>query len=198
MPVSVILGEDDLKSMPSELRVKLLAWYFDDRATAIPAAGQGGSPSGRIPQLDPPDLNIASRRITFPELVRAAMLHVGDEIHCRTLKRQQRKGLDSLIRGAKVTSDGRVEFQEARFSSPSKLAVAMLNANGGKVPASNGYEYLHVQTAHGLLPLSKLRERLITGDLAEEAEVQTLLEAGEFGGSRREALKWVRENRSKS
>jgi hypothetical protein len=65
-----------------------------------------------------------------------------------------------------VHSNGTVEFAGQRFSNPSKLAVAMVNANGGKAKALNGYDYIFVQTTTGPRSLADLRELLLNPDLA--------------------------------
>jgi hypothetical protein len=102
-----------------------------------------------------------SKRVSFQQLVRAQLLSPGDEILCRTLKRQQRKGEGKFLAGATVTADGTVEYKGERFSIPSKLAFRMVNANGGHTKALNGYDYIFVKTANGITPLNELRERFL-------------------------------------
>lgn len=199
MALCVFLTEEDLRSMPPELRERLLKWYFDNRPPKTPPQS---APTVEIhpepvPQRGADDLSPDTKRITFPELVKAGLLRPGEEIYCRTLKRQQRKGLEAFIRGAKVVTDGRIEFQGQKFSGPSKLARAMVNANGGKAEALNGYDYLFVQTAKGLVRLDELRERVSVASLAEEAEVDTLMEETGAFADREEALKYVRNEKSR-
>jgi RAMA domain-containing protein len=175
-----------------ELRERLLAWYFDRTAPSIvnpqPAASIDEAPSITI------DPNVDSRRITFPELVKAGLLRPGQSLRCRPLKRQKRNGLDTFIEGAKVADDGSVAFQGNKFFVPSQLVKAMLNANGGKVVASNGYDYIFVEGATGLVRLSELRQQLMGASPLEEAAVAVLMPEGAFG-TKEEALKWVRENK---
>ena len=99
-----------------------------------------------------------------------------------------------------MTDNGTVGFLSRRFSNPSKLAVAMVNANGGEAKALNGYDYLFIQSPDdGLLSLEELRGRLIGGTQAEKAAAEAVLETGAFGSAseqfnRDQALDWVREN----
>jgi len=143
--------------MPSDLREQLLKWYFDRSPAAV------ASPSQR--ELDPPLPAITavprreeSGRVSFPEFVRAGLLAPGNEIVCRTLKRQQRGGGDRFIEAGKVLADGSVEYRGRRYDIPSKLAVTVVNTNGGKTEALNGYDYLFVRSSTGVVPLSKLRD----------------------------------------
>jgi hypothetical protein len=136
-----------------------------------------------------------NRRITFAEFTRAGFLRPGDQIYCKSLKRQQRKGSEAFIKDAKVSANGNVGFLGQRFSNPSKLAVAMVNANGGKAKALNGYDYLFVQSATGPLPFDELRKRLTEGTHAEKAAVDVLLEGTQAFGNKYEALDYVRENK---
>jgi len=199
MALSIILGEDQLRSMPADLREALLTWYFDrpprsvpDRAEPLPTSAV---PPQAAAEVEVSDASEDVRRITFPELARARLLRPGYGICCRALKRQQRSGVSAWIEGATVSGDGRVEFRGEKFSSPSKLAKAMVNANGGKTPALNGYDYLFVQTGKGLVRLDQLREKLVSPNtFEEEAAAQTLMETGAFG-DKEEALNWARENR---
>ena len=197
MALSVLLGESDLRVMPPELRERLLTWYFNRPVqTLIDPQPQAETLNKEIPSVvgDP---NVDSRRITFPELVKAGLLRPGEVLRCRPLKRQKRSGLEKFIGGATVGNDGSVIFGDEKYAVPSKLAKAMLNANGGNAVATNGYDYLFVETPKGFVRLAELRQKAIGADPAEEAEVQTLMEETEAFGSRQEALAWVRENNSK-
>ena len=82
-----------------------------------------------------------------------------------------------------------VEFQGHKFSSPSKLAVAMVNSSGGKAEALNGYDYLFVKTDRGLVALAELRRKLSYGNAALEGTLDDLMQSGAFD-NRGEARKW--------
>jgi hypothetical protein len=98
-------------------------------------------------------------RVSFPEFVRAGLLKPGDVILCRALKRQQRAGSGRTIEAGKVLPDGTVEYKERRYDVPSKLAVDVINTNGGSAKALNGYDYLFVRSSKGDMPLHELRDR---------------------------------------
>jgi hypothetical protein len=102
-----------------------------------------------------------SGRVSFPEFFRAGLLAPGNELVCRTLKRQRRGGEDQFIGAGKVLSDGGVEYRGRRHDTPSKLAVEVINTNGGKTAALNGYDYLFVRSSNGLVPLNKLRDEFL-------------------------------------
>jgi len=70
----------------------------------------------------------------------------------------------------------------------------MLNAKGGNAIASNGYDYLFVEGATGLIRLSDLRQQLIGASSIERASVEVLMQEGAFH-SKGQALKWVRESK---
>lgn len=160
MALGIVLNEGDLREMPSDLREKLLRWYFDHR----------GSSSGTTPSHDS-DLITAtslipivsrreeSGRITFPEFVRLGLLVPGTEVLCRALKRQKRDGGESYVDAGKVLEDGYVHYRGLRYDVPSKLAVDVVNANGGKTPALNGYDYIFVRHFKKLVSLRELRDR---------------------------------------
>lgn len=159
MSFGIALNETDLREMPADLREQLLKWYFDRSPSGVT------SPSQREPSPPPPLPAIAavprreeSGRVSFPEFVRTGLLAPGNEIVCRTLKRQQRGGGDRFIEAGKVLADGSVEYRGRRYDIPSKLAVTVVNTNGGKTEALNGYDYLFVRSSSGVVPLSKLRD----------------------------------------
>lgn len=164
MPISLSIGEDELRRMPEELREALLKWYLDTR----PIGSQEGAGSSFVVKtkadpIAPNGLDGAGdsgRRVIFPELVAKRLLRPGDRIWCKALKRQQRKGSEPYIEGATVSADGSVEFQGRRFTVPSQLALAMVNAGNGKAKALNGYDYLFVQTARGMASLEEIRKEL--------------------------------------
>lgn len=195
MPFTLILNEDNLFTMPQSLRDELLRWYFG-RPRSVPPI----SPASPAPIQSPPSTvdeipNHATRRLTFPELVRAGLLNRGDEIYCRSLKRQQKKGAEPFIKGAVVTADGRIEFQKRSHASPSKLAVAMINASGGKTPAVNGYDYLFVKNDTGTISLDSLRRKLLGEDPVEEGLIDDVMkEFPDAFGSRVEARRYLQRN----
>ncbi len=160
MSFGIVLNETDLREMPPDLRDHLLKWYFGrSPATA-------GSPSPPIPGASVTELMGVPRReesgrVSFPEFMRAGLLAPGNELVCRTLKRQQRGGGDRFVDAGKVLADGSVEYRGRRYDVPSKLAVAVINTNGGKTEALNGYDYLFVRSSNGLVPLNKLRDTFL-------------------------------------
>ena len=99
--------------------------------------------------------------MSFPELVRAGILQPGAEIKCKALMRQIRKGAEPYIEAGKVLADGCVEYRGQNFVVPSKLAVAVVNANGGEAKALNGYDYLFVRLTDGIVKLKELRDRFL-------------------------------------
>ena len=181
MPFNIVLDEESLRSMDPHFREQLLRWYFDR-----PAAG--GATVRRVTDdvSEPPRAIVApvrdiadqveqreragpvqvedpveedSKRVSFPEFVRAGLIQPGDEILCKALKRHQRVGAQEFVAGAEVTADGSVEFQGRKYVKPSKLAVAMANSNKGAKPveALNGYAYLFVRSGILRVSLEELR-----------------------------------------
>ena len=170
MPLSIMLSEDDLRAMPSDLRDGLLKWYFDaNRTRAIPSL------VAPTKTAQPAMMDDESRRVTFAKLAAAGLLKTGQEIYCRTLKRQQRNGKPKFIKGARVSPQGTVEFEGNPFSNPSTLAVSMVKQSGGKPTALNGFDYLFVQSGKDLVSLKKLRDQLMNPNeqrLRAEAEAR--------------------------
>ena len=78
--------------------------------------------------------------------------------------RQIRKGAEPYIEAGKVLADGCVEYRGQNFVVPSKLAVAVVNANGGEAKALNGYDYLYVCVSNKLVLLQELRDRFLEQD----------------------------------
>jgi hypothetical protein len=159
MNFGIVLNESDLREMPPDLRDQLLKWYFDRSSSGVVSA------SPHMLDARPPVMAAVPRReergrASFPDLVRAGLMSPGDELVCKTLKRQQRGGKDQFIEAGKVLANGGVEYGGQRYDIPSKLAVIVINANGGKTDAVNGYDYLFVRSPKGLVPLSKLRDEL--------------------------------------
>jgi hypothetical protein len=159
MSFGILLNESDLRDMPTDLRDHLLKWYFDRSPSAV------AHPSATTPEPSVAENGVPRReergRVTFPEFLRAGLLATGDELVCKTLKRQRRGGGDQFIEAGKVLADGRVEYRGRGYDVPSKLAVEVINTNGGKTEALNGYDYLMVRSSNGLVPLNKLRDRLL-------------------------------------
>jgi len=149
MAFGMVLNESNLRKMPSELRERLLKWYFehsDASATRV---------STDIVQRE------ESGRVSFPKFVRAGLLPPGSVIMCKALKRQRRGGDNQYIEAGKVQADGYVDYRGQRYQIPSKLAVDAVNFNGGKTKALNGYDYLFVRTSDRLVPLQELRDRYL-------------------------------------
>jgi hypothetical protein len=149
--------------MPTDLREYLLKWYFDR------SPGGVTHPPATTPEPSAADTGVPRReergRVSFPEFLRAGLLAPGDQLVCKTLKRQQRGGEEQFIDAGKVLADGRVEYRGRGYDVPSKLAVEVVNTNGGKTDALNGYDYLMVRSSNGRrVPLKKLRDRLIRGN----------------------------------
>jgi hypothetical protein len=176
MSFSIVLSEDDFRSMETHLREDLLKWYFERPRPvhAMPrAVHNSGTPgrsetAGEIGEVTPPESahreEDGFRRVTFPELLQSGLMSAGDEIWCRALRRDRRQGAPDFIKGGKVTENGTVEFQGRRFSRPSKLALAMVNSNQSSrpAPAVNGYDYLFVRSGDSLVSLKKKREELVS------------------------------------
>src|SRR5439155_237389 len=114
MAFSIFLGEDDLRWMPRPLRETLLQWYFDERlpAPSVVETVQPIAEATTLPaeKIDTDNFVDGNRRVTFAELVTAGFLKQGDEIYCRSLKRQQRAGTEAFIKSARVTDNGTVDF----------------------------------------------------------------------------------------
>ena len=159
MNFGIVLNESDLREMPPELRDQLLKWYFDHSPSGLISTsprmlGDASPAMAAVPQRED------RGRARFSDLRRAGLISLGDELVCKTLKRQQRGGKDQFIEAGKVLANGSVEYRNQRFDIPSKLAVTVINANGGKTKAVNGYDYLFVRSSSGMVPLSKLRDEL--------------------------------------
>lgn len=160
MDFGIALNESDLREMPPDLRDHLLKWYFDRSPSGVASPSQP-EPSPPLPAIAAVPRREESGRVSFPEFVRAGLLAAGNEIVCKTLKRQQRGGGDRFIEAGKVLADGSVEYRGRRYDIPSKLAVTVINTNGGKTEALNGYDYLFVRSSSGAVRLSKLRDRFL-------------------------------------
>ncbi|MBN8508881.1 MAG: hypothetical protein J0L57_09750 [Burkholderiales bacterium] len=159
MSFTIALTEAELREMPIGLRDQLLKWYFDRAPTD--AAKQAASPSGRIAPVPVIRRREETGRVSFQEFVRAGLLQPGSELICRTLKRQQRGGGGKFLEAGKVLSDGSVGYRGHRYDVPSKLAIEVVNSNGGKTEALNGYDYLFVRSSKGDVPLSSLRDQFL-------------------------------------
>lgn len=176
MPLSIMLGEEDFRSMDQPLREGLLKWYFERPQTinATPAASQNSNPFdnpttvSEIEDAQSPETTSREeegfKRVEFGEFLRAGLISVGDDIWCRSLKREVKRGAPEFIKGAKVTETGSVEFQGQKFFKPSKLALAMVNSNQNPkpAPAVNGYDYLFVKSGGTLVSIKKKREELMS------------------------------------
>src|SRR5205809_971021 len=115
MPFNIVLDEESLRSMDPHFREQLLRWYFDRPAAggatvrrvtddvsepprAIVAPVRDIAPdqveqrerAGPVQVEDPVEED--SKRVSFPEFVRAGLIQPGDEILCKALKRHQRVG----------------------------------------------------------------------------------------------------------
>jgi hypothetical protein len=158
--LNILLNENDLREMPSDLRDNLLKWYFSRSTPSVnslppvEALAQAPATVLAVPR------RVESGRISFSEFARAGLLSPGDELVCMALKRQQRSGGEQYIEAGKVLPDGGVEYRGRRYETPSKLAIAVVNSNGGNTKALNGYEYLFVRSSKGLISLQELRDHL--------------------------------------
>lgn len=159
MNFGIVLNEGDLRQMPAELRDGLLKWYFNHSRFTVDSPPSGAPPASSVLAAVP--LREDSTRVSFPEFVRAGLLAPGAAIRCRALKRQRRGGGGAFIEAGKVLADGTVEYRGRRYEIPSKLAVEVVNANGGKTAALNGYDYIFVQSSDGLKPLGELRDQFL-------------------------------------
>jgi hypothetical protein len=159
MSLGIVLNESDLREMPPALRTELLRWYFERSPSG------GGFTSVNTQGTPPVAASERQReergRATFPEVKGAGLLAPGDELLCKTLRRQQRDGAEQFIEAGRVQPDGSVEYRGKRYTVPSILARAVINANGGNTKAVNGYDYLFVRTPSGVVPLEKLRVEFI-------------------------------------
>jgi hypothetical protein len=173
MQITMTLNDNDLQNMPKDLRDQLLQWHFSRNCSSpdSPANFKLASPVSTVGTIVP--LRQDGGRISFPALLREGLLASGQDILCRTLKRQQRAGTDAFIEAGKVVPSGMVEYDGHRYAVPSRLALVVLNANGGGARAVNGYDYIFVKSPEGLMSLKKLREKLPKLELSfseEEAE----------------------------
>jgi hypothetical protein len=98
--------------------------------------------------------------------MRAGLIAPGDVIMCNALKRQQRAGGGRAIEAGKMLTDGTVEYKGRRYVVPSKLAVDVVNTNGGNTKALNGYDYLFVRSSKGNTPLHELRDRYLQHNIS--------------------------------
>ncbi len=154
------LSENQLREMPPDLREMLLKWYFDHGGASSPNSSPDDA--GTAPDSVPVVLRRqGSRRVTFPELVRAGVLAPGVELVCKALKRQSRNSGEPFIDAGKVQEDGSVEYGGKRHMVPSKLAFEVVNSNGGHTKALNGYDYLFARLDGKLVPLDELRIRFL-------------------------------------
>jgi hypothetical protein len=153
MALQIVLNENDLRKMDTVLREKLLKWYFDqERSSGL---------INHTETIQELTLREDGGRVNFPEFVRAGLLLHGNELFCKTLKRQMRNGTKTHIEAGKVLTDGSVCYRDKRYLIPSKLAVDVVNANGGNTKALNGYDYLFVRVSNKLVSLQELREQFI-------------------------------------
>ena len=151
MGFQLVLSESDLRKMDQALREKLLKWYFDQDRTPSPASD---TINATVPLR-----SADSDRVSFPELMRAGLLPEGTEIYCRALKRQKRSGTKTHLEAGKVLTDGSVQYRGKQYLVPSKLAVDVVNTNGGSTKAINGYQYLFIRESNRPVHLQELRER---------------------------------------
>jgi hypothetical protein len=151
------LDEAELRQMPSDLRDSLLKWYFSRSPSNPPGNGAStpAAPISAVPKRE------ETGRVSFLEFTRAGLLKQGDSLACRSLRRQRRSGGGQYIDAGKVLANGTVEYNGRSYDVPSKLAVAVVNGNGGKTAALNGYDYLFVRAPQGLVPLHELRDRFL-------------------------------------
>lgn len=160
MPINIILNESDLRGMPEDIRDPLLRWYFSRNTSSVNSL----LITEKVIKEATAGLALPKRteigRISFSEFTRAGLLSPGDELVCMTLKRQQRKSGEQYIEAGKVLPDGSVEYRGRHYETPSKLAIAVVNSNGGNTKALNGYEYLFVRSSKGFVPLQELRDHL--------------------------------------
>jgi hypothetical protein len=191
MVMSILLEEDDLFTMPAELRETLLHWYFGgDRRRSTPPAIRSAAPlavapisrtaahaATVLPSLMAVDVD-DSERVTFAKLVEHRLLTPGQEVLCRSLKRQREAGKPKYLKGAVVATNGTVEYNGAQYANPSRLAVEIVRQTGGKPKALNGFDYLFVESTRGPIPLKKLRDRLKLNYFLAEASVEDAREYG--------------------
>ena len=162
MAFQIMLSESDLRKMDQVLRDKLLKWYFDQDGltdSSSPSAASGSIAAPGAIRVSP--LPEESGRVSFPELLRAGLLAPGTEVVCKALKRQKRSGAKTYIEAGKVLADGNVNYNGQHYVIPSKLAIDVVNANGGNTKALNGYKYLFVRVSNRLVPLQELRDRFL-------------------------------------
>lgn len=160
MALQIVLTESDLLRMDKALSDKLINWYLEDRRSNVgspPSPDLGSINATGTVQVSP--LREEAGRVSFPEFVRAGLLSPGTDISCKALKRQKRSGAKTYIDAGKVLPDGSVEYHGQHYLIPSKLAVDVVNDNGGKTKALNGYDYLFVRISNRLVPLKELRDR---------------------------------------
>lgn len=162
MAFQIVLSESDLRKMDQVLRDKLLKWYFDEGGlTDSPPPSIASGSIGALGAVRVSPLREESGRVSFPELLRAGFLAAGTEVVCKALKRQKRGGTKTYIEAGKVLADGSVNYNGHHYVIPSKLAVDVVNANGGNTKALNGYNYLFVRVSNRIVPLQELRDRFL-------------------------------------
>jgi hypothetical protein len=118
MTFGIVLNEGDLREMPPDLRDHLLKWYFG-RSSSNAGSSSPPAPDPVTPQIAPVPRREESGRVSFPEFMRAGLVAPGNELVCRTLKRQQRGGGERFIEAGKVLADGSVEYRGRRYDVPS-------------------------------------------------------------------------------
>lgn len=187
MVMSILLEEDDLFTMPAELRETLLRWYFggDRRRSTLPATRDAAPPAvapisrtaAHAATLVAGDVD-DSERVTFAKLVEHRLLKPGQEVLCRSLKRQREAGKPKYLKGAVVAKNGTAEYNGAQYAHPSTLAVEIVRQTGGEPKALNGFDYLFVESTKGPIPLKKLRDRLKLNYFLAEGAVDDCRESG--------------------
>lgn len=158
--MNLVLDETALRAMPSALRKELLDWYFDWNTKGEDSHSEALTDQRLSSQTSPVPKREERGRISFQQFMDAGLLKAGDRILCKSLGRQRRKGIGGHFDAGKVLRDGKVEYQGRIYEVPSKLAIAVLNDNGGNSKAVNGYDYLFVHSHDGDHFLADLRKEL--------------------------------------
>ncbi len=167
------ITKERVDALPLELQARI-AWLIAEIVRAESATRESTpteprpQPAQRATNSPEAEPEVTPKRVSVQDLVRGGLLHDGQEIFCRPLRRQRRNGLHE-IGGATVRAkngSAHVEFRGGRYEHFSPLAAAMLNSHdtaGKPAEAAHGYIYLGVKQGDQLTSINELRHQLLAG-----------------------------------